>query len=113
MDPLGLGIAMLLAFRFFLVLLFVGQIWIEIDLGELVNQIRQHERVWIIWIEEAAALLGKIGFVRFLVDGEEQFFFEREQFFLARIPVKRKLGFIDGAALVRIFHHPQKLLIAR
>src|ERR1700730_251145 len=106
MDPLGLGIAMLLALRFFLIFLFRCKYLVQIDLGELADQIRQYECVWIIWIEEAAPLLGKIGFVRFLIDGEEQFFLEREQFFLARILVKRKLGFIDGAALVRIFHHP-------
>ena len=49
----------------------------------------------------------------FLVDGEEQLFLEREQFFLARVLVKRKLGFIDRPALVRIFHHSQQLFVAR
>ena len=50
MDALRLGVAMLLALRFFLVLLVVGQIWIEIDLGEFVDQIRQHKCVRVIWI---------------------------------------------------------------
>ena len=49
-DALRLGVAMLLALRFFLVLLVVGQIWIKIDLGEFVDQIRQHKCVRVIWI---------------------------------------------------------------
>ena len=36
-----------------------------------------------------------------------------EQLFLARVLIKGKLCFIDSAALVRIFHHAQKLFIAR
>src|SRR4030095_9642355 len=64
-------------------------------------------------IEKDTSLLREIGFVRFLVYGEEQFFLERKQFFFARVLVKGKLGFIDGATLVRVFHHAQKLLIAR
>src|SRR5437867_3107590 len=107
MNALGLGVAMLLALRFFLVLLFRRERLVEIDLREFVNQIRQYKRVGIIRIQEAAALLGKIGFVRFFVDGEEQFFLEREQFLLTRVLIKRKLGFIDGAALIRVFHHAQ------
>src|SRR5204862_317201 len=67
----------------------------------------------IIGIEKATALLREIGFVRFLVYGEEQFFLERKQFFFARVLEKGKLSLIDGATLVRVFHHAQKLLIAR
>ncbi len=58
-------------------------------------------------IQKAAALLGEIGFVRFFVDGEEQFLLEREQFFLARVLKEGQLGLIDRAALVRVFHHAQ------
>src|ERR1700730_17598294 len=64
-------------------------------------------------MEKATALLREIGFVRFLVYGEEQFLLERKQFFFARVLKKGKLSFIDGATLVRVFHHAQKLLIAR
>ena len=49
-DALCLRVAMLLALRLFLVLLFLRQTWIEIDFGKFVNQIRQHERVRIIGI---------------------------------------------------------------
>ena len=72
-----------------------------IDLGEFADQIRQHERVRIVRIEEIAALLGEIGFVRFLVDREEELLLEREELFLARVLVERELGFVDGAALFR------------
>ena len=58
-------------------------------------------------------MLRKIGLVRFLIDRKEKLLLKGEQFFLARILVKRKLGFIDGAALVGIFHHAQQLFIAR
>src|SRR5205085_11172833 len=58
-------------------------------------------------------LFREIGFIRFLVYGEEQFFLERKQFFFARVLKKGKLGFIDGATLVRVLHHAQKLLVAR
>ena len=78
MDALGLCVAMLLAFRFFLVLLLLRQFRIEIDLGKFVNQIRQHECVRIIRIQKAAPLFRKVRFVRFFVDGEEKFFLKRE-----------------------------------
>src|SRR4030095_9200429 len=113
MNALGLRVAVLLALGFFLVFLFRRKCLVEIDLGGFVNESRQNKGVWIIGIEKATALLREIGFVRFLVYGEEQFFLERKQFFLARVLVKRKLSFIDGAALVRVFHHAQKLLVAR
>ena len=113
MNPLGLRVAMLLALRFFLVLLFLRQTRIEIDLGEFVNQIRQHKCVRIIRIQKDAALLGEIGFVRFFVDGEEKFLLHREQFLLTRVLVKGKLSFINGTPLVRILHHAQELFIAR
>src|SRR4029077_12917409 len=103
---------MLLALRLSLVLLLRRECLIQIDFREFVNQIRQNECVWIIGIEKATALLREIGFVRFLVDGEKQFFLERKQFFFARVLEKGKLSFIDGAALVRVLHHPQKLLVA-
>src|SRR6266480_5366789 len=86
---------MLLALRFFLVLLLRRQGLVQIDLGEFVDQIRQHERVRIVWIKKNAALLGEIRFVRFFVDGEEQFFLNLKQFLLTRVLIKRKLGFID------------------
>src|SRR6266576_1776916 len=104
---------MLLALRFSLVPLLRRECLIQIDFREFVYQIRQNKCVWIIGIEKATALLREIGFVRFLVYGEEQFFLERKQFFFARVLEKGKLSFIDGAALVRVFHHAQKLLIAR
>src|SRR2546430_1738089 len=104
---------MLLALRFFLVLPIVGQIWIEIDLSEFTNQIRQHEGVGIVRVEKNAALLGEIGFIRFLVDRKKQFLLKLEQFLLARVLEERKLGFIDGTALVGIFHQAQKLFVAR
>src|SRR5438045_6482434 len=104
---------MLLALRLSLVLFLWREVLIQIDFREFVNQIRQHECVWIIGIEKGAALLREIGFVRFLVYGEEQFFLERKQFFFARVLEKGKLSLIDGATLVRVFHHAQKLLIAR
>src|SRR5262249_29792342 len=96
-----------------LVLVFLRQTWIKIDLGKFVDQIREYKRVRIIGIEKHAALLGEIGFIRFFVDGEEKFLLEREQLFFARVLVKRELGFIDGPALVWVFHHAQELFIAR
>src|SRR5205823_12976259 len=99
-DPLRLGVAMLLSLRLFLVLLFLGQRRIEVDLGELVDQIRKHKRIRIVRIKKIAALLGQISLVRFLVDREEQFFLEREQLLLAGVLIKGKLRLIYRAALV-------------
>src|SRR5436309_7331742 len=113
MNPLSLSVAMLLSLRFFLVFLFLGQRRIEIDLGKLVDQIRKHKRIRIVWIKKIAALLGQIGFIRFLVDREEEFFLEREQLLLAGVLIKGKLRFIYRAALVGIFHHAQELFVAR
>src|SRR5213080_3674453 len=113
MDPLSLSVAMLLSLRFFLVFLFLGQRRIEIDLGELVDQIRKHKRIRIVWIKKIAALLGQVSFVRFLIDSEEEFFLEREQLLLAGILIKGKLRFIYRAALVGIFHHAQGLFVPR
>ena len=42
-DPLGLHVAMVLAVSLGLVLFFLGQVGVEIDLGELVDQIREDE----------------------------------------------------------------------
>src|SRR5947208_6615162 len=100
---------MLLALRLFLVFLFLRETRIEVDLSEFVNQIRQHKCVRIIRIQKDAALFGEIGFVRFFVDGKEKLFLEREEFFLASVLIKRKLSFVDRAALLRVLHHPQKL----
>src|SRR5947207_5166168 len=113
MDPLRLGVAMLLSLRFLLVCLVLWQRRIEVDLGELVDQIRKHKRIRIVWIKKIAALLGQISFVRFLIDSEEEFFLERKQLFLAGVLIKGKLRFIYRAALVGIFHHAQELLVAR
>ena len=52
-------------------------------------------------------------FLRFLVDGEEQLFLEREEFFLARVLVELQFGLVDRAALVRILHHAEELFVAR
>src|SRR5205814_5690541 len=112
-DPLGLFVAMLLALRFFLVLFLLRQCWIEIDLGEFVDQIRKYKCIRIVWIKEIAALLRQISLVRFLVDREEEFFLEREQLLLAGVLIKGKLCFIYRAALVGIFHHAQELFVAR
>src|SRR5205823_6692924 len=113
MDPLSLSVAMLLSLRFFLVFLFLGQRRIEIDLGELVDQIRKHKRVRIVRIKKIATLLGQISLVRFLIDREEEFLLEREQLLLAGVLIKGKLCFIYRAALVGIFHHAQELFVAR
>src|SRR5436190_17804175 len=99
MDPLSLSVAMLLSLRFFLVFLFLGQRRIEIDLGELVYQIRKHKRIRIVWIKKIASLLGQVSFVRFLVDREEEFFVEREQLLLLCVVINGKLCFIYRAAL--------------
>src|SRR2546423_934941 len=104
---------MLLALRFSLVLLLRRECVIQIDFREFVNQIRQHECVGIIGIEKGTALLREIGLVRFFIDREKELLLKLEQFFLARVLEKGKLGFIDGAALVRVFHHAQKLFVAR
>src|SRR6184192_2135428 len=104
---------MLLALRFSLVLLLRRECLIQIDFREFVNQIRQHECVGIIGIEKGTALLREIGLVRFFIDREKELLLKLEQFFLARVLEEGKLGFIDGAALVRVFHHAQKLFVAR
>src|SRR5207244_381324 len=98
-NPLRLLVAMLLTLGLLFVFLFVRQTWIEIDLGKFADQIRQYERVWIVRIQKSPALLGKIRFVRFFIDREKQLLFQQEQFFLARVGVERKLGFIDRAPL--------------
>ena len=51
--------------------------------------------------------------MRFLVHREEEFFLEGEELFLARVLVKRELGFVDRLALFRILHHAEELLVAR
>src|SRR5204863_10057845 len=104
---------MLLALRFSLVLLLRRECLIQIDFREFVNQIRQHECVWIIGIEKGTTLLREIGFIRFFVDGEEQLFLERKQFFFTRVLDKGKLSFINCAAIVRVFHYATKLFVAR
>src|SRR5438552_16429948 len=104
---------MLLALRFSLVLFLWRECLIQIDFREFVNQIRQHECVWIIGIEKGAALLREIGFVRLFVDGEEQFFLERKQFFFARVLETGKRSFMDGAALGRVSNHAHSWLLAQ
>ena len=113
MDPLRLGVAMLLALRLQFLALFVTESLIEIDLGELANQIRQDERDRIVRVDKGTALLRQICVLRFFVDGEEQFFFQGEEFFFARVLIKRELGLIDRLAFLRIFHHAQELLVPR
>ena len=61
----------MLAFALPLFLFFGRQTGVEIDLGELADQIRQHKRIRLIRIEKRAALFREIGFVRFLVDREK------------------------------------------
>src|SRR5439155_22385762 len=63
--------------------------------------------------QKGTALLRSIRFVRVLVDGEEVLLFEREEFFLPRVLIKRELRFIDRLAFFWILHHPQKLFVAR
>ncbi len=48
-----------------------------------------------------------------LVDREEELFLEREEFFLRVILVERELRLVHRAALLRIFHHAEQLLVAR
>ena len=52
-------------------------------------------------------------FVRFLVDGEEQFFLQREELFFARVLVELQLGLVDRPALLRILHHAEERFVAR
>ena len=113
MNTFGLRVAEVLALRLFLVFLFIGQCRIEIDLSEFANQVWQNERVGIVRIQKRPALFGQIGFIRFLVDREEEFLFELKQFFFARVGIERKLRLIDRPAFVRVLHHSQQLLIAR
>ena len=51
--------------------------------------------------------------MRLFVDGEEELFLEREEFFLARVLVEGELRLVDRLALLRILHHAEKLLVAR
>ena len=112
MNPLRLLVANLLAFGLSLVLFFWRKRLIQIDLGEFVDQIRQHERIRIVRVEKRPALLREIGFVRLLIDGEKKLFLKREEFLLSRVSIKGQLRFIDCAPLIRIFHHPQQLFVA-
>ena len=73
---------------FILIFLLVREQAVQIDVGEFADQIRQDESIRIIRVEEGAALLREIGFVRFLVDREEELFLQREEFFLPRVLVK-------------------------
>src|SRR5205823_7033469 len=112
-NAFGLRVAMLLAFDFRFLLRLVGKRFVQIDLGKFADQIREDERIGLVRIQERAALLGKIGLIRFLVDREKQFFLQCEEFLFARVLVKRELGLVHRLALLGIFHHAQELFVAR
>ncbi len=52
------------------------------------REVRQHERVGVVRVEEVAALLGQVGLVALLVDGEEQLLLQLEELALAACPGK-------------------------
>src|SRR4051812_12859787 len=104
---------MLLALGLHLVLLLVGQSGIEIDLGKFADQVREDERIGVVGVEKCAALLGEIGFMRFLIHREEEFFLERKKLFLAGVLVKGELGFVDRLPLFWVLHHAEELFVAR
>ena len=56
-NPLCLRVAMLLPLRLRFLAFLITESLIEVDLGELADQIRQHERVRIIRVHEGSALL--------------------------------------------------------
>ena len=99
--------------RLGLVLGGVVDVGADVDVREGRHQIRQHERVGVVRVQEIAALLGEVGFLGALVDGEEQFFLEREEFVLAGVLMEGKLGFVERAAVHRVFQQAQQRLVAR
>ena len=56
-NPLCLRVAMLLPLRLRFLAFLITESLIEVDLGKLADQIRQHERVRIIRVHEGSALL--------------------------------------------------------
>ena len=78
-DALTLGITMLLAGGFFLQLLGSGERGVILNVGELGEEIRQHEGVRVIGIQIGAAYFREVGLVGALFDGEVEFLLERDE----------------------------------
>ena len=79
---------MLLPLGFHPIFFLVREQAVQINLGEFADQIREDESIRIFWVEEGAALLREVGFVRFLVHREKELFLKRKEFFFPRVLVK-------------------------
>ena len=67
----------------------------------------------IVRIEERAAPLAQVGFVRLRVDAEIGLFLQRVEFGLARVLVERQFGVVHRAAQFRLLDHLEQLLVRR
>ena len=111
-DALGLRVIVLLLLRFAFDLLLVGERGIEVEVGELVDQVGQDEGVRIVRVHERTPLLGEVRFVLALFDRVEEFLFERDERLFVGVLVERKFRFVDQLAHLGLLHEPQESFVA-
>src|SRR5258708_33078213 len=93
-NSLRLTVAVLLTGSLLFFFLFRSHRFIQIDLGELTNEVRQYESIGIVRMEVRTPHFGEVRILVLFVDSKIQFFLQCDQVFFARVLLREKFRVI-------------------
>ena len=112
-DALGLGVAMLLAGSLGLGFARGVEGRVIFDVGELGEEVGEHEGVRVVRVEVAPPHFREVRIVLAFLDGEKQLLLQfDERRFAVGVLVKFEFGLVGDLAHFRIFHHAEERLVA-
>ena len=79
---------------------------VVVDIVLFHGKIRQHERLGVVWVEVAAALLGEVGVVILFLHAEIEFLFLSVKILFGLVGVQGELGLVDELLILRLLHEP-------
>ena len=112
-DAFRLCVAMLLAGRLRVGLACRVEGRVVFDVGELREQVGEHEGVRVVRVEVSPPQLRQVGVVLAFLDGEKQLLLELDERRLAvGVLVEFEFGLVGDLAHLRILHHAEERLVA-
>ena len=86
---------------------------VVVDVVLFHGEVRQHERLGIVRVEVAAALLGEVGVVALFLHAEIKFLFLGVKLLFRLVGVQGEFGFVDELLVLRFLHEAHKALALR
>ena len=86
---------------------------VMVDIVLFNGEVRQHERIGIVRVEECAALLSEVGVVAFFLDAEVKLLFLGIKLLFGLVGVQGELALVDELLILRLLHEPKQALALR